>query len=268
MKENLKSIVLGTIRHSDRHNVASVFTLERGRMAFLTPVGATKKGRASASRLMPLAIVEIQANISANRDLHIPSAVNPVRMWRNLYYDPHKAGVVMFLSEFLQRLLREAAPEPTLWRFIADSLTILDETADAAAIANFHITFLISLMPLMGISPDISNFTEGMEFDMKGARWCFLSHRSPQARQGWMPADRPRSPFGAYEFRQLPAFPLQRKAAQRTARHAPQILRMPFPGMRQPEVARRDARDLQLIPGQPADRRIHTCGRTGDRNGR
>lgn len=168
MKDNLKSIVLGTIRHSDRHNVASVFTLERGRMAFLTPVGATKKGRASASRLMPLAIVEIQANISANRDLHIPSAVNQVRTWRNLYYDPHKAGVVMFLSEFLQRLLREAAPEPTLWRFIADSLTILDETTDTAAIANFHITFLISLMPLMGISPDISNFTEGMEFDMKG----------------------------------------------------------------------------------------------------
>lgn len=73
----------------------------------------------------------------------------------------------MFLAEFLQRLLREAPQEPRLWDFIVDSIALFDATSHPIAIANFHITFLVSLMPLMGIQPDIDNFTDGMEFDMK-----------------------------------------------------------------------------------------------------
>lgn len=167
MKENLRGIVLGTIRHSDRHNVTNVFTRERGRMAFLTPVGATKRGRQSASRLMPLSVVELQANISATRDLHIPSSITPVRVWHTVYFDPYKSSVVMFLSEFLLKLLRDAAPEPLLWDFIVDSIGLLDATSSPMSIANFHVTFLVSLMPMMGIQPDLDNYSDGMEFDMR-----------------------------------------------------------------------------------------------------
>ena len=167
MKENLRGIVLTGIRHSDRHNVTNIFTRERGRMAFLTPVGATKKGRSATSRLMPLSVVEIQANISATRDLHIPSSVAMSRMWRTIYFDPFKSSIAMFLAEFLQRLLHESPSEPQLWDFIADSMSLFDAMNDPVEVANFHITFLISLMPMMGIKPDIGDYAEGMEFDMK-----------------------------------------------------------------------------------------------------
>lgn len=166
MKENLRGIVLATIRHSDKHNVTSLFTLERGRMSFLTPVGATKSGRRSAARLMPLGVVELQANISAGRDLHIPSAVTAVRVWKNIYLDPVKATVTMFLSEFLLRFLKDAPPEPTLWNYIVESMELFDYMTDKTAVANFHITFLIGLMHLAGIFPDLENYSAGMEFDM------------------------------------------------------------------------------------------------------
>lgn len=166
MKENLRGIVLATIRHSDKHNVTGLFTLERGRMSFLTPVGATKSGRRTAARLKPLSVVEFQANISAGRDLHIPSAVNAMMVWKNIYQDPVKATVTMFLSEFLLRFLKDAAPEPTLWNFIVDSVALFDSMSDKTAIANFHITFLIGLMHLAGIYPDLENYSAGMEFDM------------------------------------------------------------------------------------------------------
>ena len=136
-------------------------------MAFLTPVGATKRGRQSASRLMPLSVVELQANISPTRDLHIPSGIVPIHVWKTIYYEPFKTSIIFFLSEFLQKILHEAPPEHNLWNFIANSIRLFDATTDANATANFHISFLISLMPLMGIQPDIENYTEGMEFDMK-----------------------------------------------------------------------------------------------------
>lgn len=167
MKETLKGIVLGTIRHSDKHNVTNIFTLERGRMAFLTAAGATKRGKQSASRLMPLSVVELQANISPTRDLHIPSGIIPLHVWRTIYYEPVKTSIIFFLSEFLQRILRDAPQEPNLWNFIVNSLHFFDIASDEMETANFHITFLVNLMPLMGIQPDIENYTEGMEFDMK-----------------------------------------------------------------------------------------------------
>lgn len=173
MKENLKGIILGTIKHSDKHNVTNAFTLERGRMAFLTPVGATKKGRQSASRLMPLSVVELQANITPTRELHIPFGITPIHVWRTVYYEPFKSSIIFFLSEFLQKLLRDAPPEPYLWNFIVDSIRLFDATSYPLSIANFHITFLVSLMPLMGIQPDIGNYTEGMEFDMKAGTMVF-----------------------------------------------------------------------------------------------
>ena len=173
MKEHIRAIVLATVKHSDRHNVTGVYTRERGRMAFLTPAGSSKKSQPAASCFQPLSVIEAEVNVSATRDLHIPSAVTRATVWRTLYYDPLKVTVAMFLSEFLNRLLRDAPPEPEMWQFIADSIAFLDASDDAGSIANFHITFLIGLMRFTGIYPDLSGYTEGMEFDMKSGRMTF-----------------------------------------------------------------------------------------------
>lgn len=42
MKERITGIVLSSIRHSDRYNVTNVYTLEKGRLALLTPAGPGK----------------------------------------------------------------------------------------------------------------------------------------------------------------------------------------------------------------------------------
>ncbi len=54
-----------------------------------------------------------------------------------------------------------------MWDFIFDSIRLLD--ASSTGIANFHIAFLISLMPYAGIFPDISDYEEGDCFDMRSA---------------------------------------------------------------------------------------------------
>ncbi len=173
MKQHISGIVLGTVKHSDRHNVTNIYTRERGRMAFLSPAGSSKSSRQTAARLQPLSIIEAEANISPTRDLHILSATIPLKIWKTLYYDPFKSSVVMFLSEFLTKLLREAPSEPRLWDFIANSMSILDATDNRIAAANFHITFLISLSYMMGIQPDVSEYRDGMEFDMKSGTMAY-----------------------------------------------------------------------------------------------
>lgn len=170
MKEKISCIVLGTVRHNDRHNVTSIYTRERGRLALLTPAGSTKKSRQTSARLLPLSVVEAQVNLSATRELHIPASIVPINVWRTLYSNPMKSTVVMFLSEFLNRLLRDAPAEERLWDFIANSIAFFDATNDSASIANFHISFLVGMTHMMGIQPDLSDYSGGMEFDMKAGK--------------------------------------------------------------------------------------------------
>ncbi len=167
MKENITGIVLGTVKHSDKHNVTNIYTRERGRIAFLTPAGSSKSSRQTMARLQPFSIIEAQAKISTTRDIHNLYSIAPMKVWRSIYYEPLKSTIVLFLSEFLTRLLHDAPQEPRLWDFIANSISVLDATIDRSLTANFHITFLISMSYMMGIQPDLSGYQEGMEFDMK-----------------------------------------------------------------------------------------------------
>lgn len=184
MKKKITGIALGSIRHSDRYNVTNVYTLEKGRMALLTPAGSGKGGRQTASRLQPLSVFEAQVTISSTHELCIPSGITPCRVWRNLYFQPEKATVAFFIAEFLSRLLRDAPSEPNVWRYITESIEYFDTIDDKTATANFHIAFLIGMTHFMGIHPDLSGFTPGMEFDMQAGEMTlpFLSMKPGRVR--------------------------------------------------------------------------------------
>ncbi len=192
MKEKITGIVLGTVKHSDRHNVTGIYTRERGRMAFLTPAGTTPKSRQTASCFQPLSIVEAQVSIDPTRELHVPTAVSRVEVWRTMYYEPIKMTIAMFLSEFLGRLLRDSPSEPSLWDFIKQSVSLLDTIDDDTSIANFHIAFLVGLMRMTGIYPDLSEYTDGMEFDMKSGRMILPFSLQGGARSVRIDAERAR----------------------------------------------------------------------------
>ncbi|MDE5839992.1 MAG: recombination protein O N-terminal domain-containing protein [Muribaculaceae bacterium] len=175
MKEKITGIILGTIKHNDRHNITGIYTRERGRMSLLTPAGTTKKSRQTAARVLPLSIVEAQVNMSALSELRIPTSIMPVNIWRTLYNDPIKMSVVIFLTEFLHRLLRDAPADIPLWDFIARSVELFDMTDQPQTIANFHISFLIGLMHKTGISPELTEESDGLEYDVHAGR-TVLAH--------------------------------------------------------------------------------------------
>ncbi|MDE7114837.1 MAG: DNA repair protein RecO [Muribaculaceae bacterium] len=164
--EKITGIVVDTVRHNDRHNIVTLFTRSRGRIAFLSPVGSGKAGRMRNARLMPLSVVEADVNIRQNRELQSLGSIMPAEVWRNIYFNPVKSSIALFLSEFLNRYLRDSSPDHVAWDFILASLRILDNTDKG--LANFHIWFLIRFLDIAGIAPDLSGYENGDAFDMRG----------------------------------------------------------------------------------------------------
>ncbi|MBD5356320.1 MAG: hypothetical protein HDR88_04855 [Bacteroides sp.] len=166
MTEKFSAIVLDITRHNDRHNIVTVFSRSQGRMVFLSPCGSGKNARLRQSRLQPLAVIAGDVRFSPVAELQKLGAFNLQEVWADLYFHPVKRMMVLFLSEFLNRLLKATMPDENLWDYIVTSLRLLDNMT--TGISDFHIAFMGSLLPFMGIQPDASQYKEGMMFDMRG----------------------------------------------------------------------------------------------------
>lgn len=164
--EKITALVLDVIKYNDRHNVVTLFSRERGRISFLSAAGNGKATRVRNARLMTLSLISSEVNFHENKSLQTLGAILPARVWKDLYFNPIKASLAIFLAEFLNRYLRDSPPDAPLFDFIVDSLIDLDSRR-SRPVANFHISFLISMLQYAGIQPDMSDYERGDWFDMR-----------------------------------------------------------------------------------------------------
>lgn len=164
--EKIKGIVLNSIKHTDRHNIVSLFTETRGRVSFLSPVGSGKSGKIRNARLLPLSVVESEVKFKGSDSLQFLGAVNPVFVWHDLYFHPLKSAITYFLAEFLNKYFKDASQDPVAWKFIVSAIEEFDKTE--RSVANFHLWFLIRFLDFAGITPDFTGYRPGDYFDMRG----------------------------------------------------------------------------------------------------
>lgn len=165
MDEKLHGIVLSKIKHSDKANILTVYTQTRGRMVFIAPIGTGKSQKMKNVLYQPLSIVEIVADIKKNSELHRIKQITSFKTYKDLYFNPLKNVVGIFIADFLSRVLREAPPDKNLWQYVVDSCLFFDITRHG--IANFHIAFIYGVGMFMGIQPDLSTFETGSVLDMQ-----------------------------------------------------------------------------------------------------
>ena len=165
MLTKLRGIVLQTIRHNDRNDIVTLYTRERGRVAVLAPAGgSSKSARMRRARMAPLALIDTEINFRETRELQFLGEISSPHLWRNLYFDPVKSAMAVFIAEFLNRLLRTGEADEPLWVFLLNAIHGLDTLR--RGISNYHITFLIRMLTFVGISPDLESYRSGRYFDL------------------------------------------------------------------------------------------------------
>lgn len=169
MTEKIEGIVVAIVRHSDRHNVVTLYTRSRGRVSLLCSVGAGRNARLRNARLQLLSVIESDVSFRAGRDLTLLGQFAPARIWRDIYFSPPKMGLLFFLAEFLNRFLKTEGPETLTYDYIVEELQRLDNLR--SGVGNFHLSFLIGLLEISGISPDVAQYEKGDWFDMRNAEF-------------------------------------------------------------------------------------------------
>ncbi|MBO7610398.1 MAG: DNA repair protein RecO C-terminal domain-containing protein [Muribaculaceae bacterium] len=172
MYDKLRGIVLATIKYSDKHNIVHVYTDLHGRMAFLVPQGNTRGARMRNAMLMPLSVVQFEARITAGRELASMHDLQRDCPLSDIYANPVKSAVAMFMGEVLAHSIQEQESNMPLFSFVEASVMALEKAT--RGVANFHICFLYHLGAHLGIQPDVASYHEGYWFDMMGG--TFMKH--------------------------------------------------------------------------------------------
>ena len=161
--DKISGIVLNVRKYNDKNSVVTLFTREKGRLAFISPLGAGKAGNIRRARLQPLSIVETELKFKPGAELQRLGSISTPEIWTNIYFDPIKRAQAFFISEFLYHLLNATMPDTGLYDFLVNSFRLLDQMEKG--MADFHIPFLVSLLSYSGIQPDVSNCREGYVFE-------------------------------------------------------------------------------------------------------
>lgn len=159
-----RGIILHTLAYNDTYSIAHIYTEAFGRAAYLIPRKTGKKTSLSKALFIPLSVLEMEVEHLNKRDLHRIKETRLCFPQNEIYCNPVKNIIALFLSEVLFRVVKDTEPDPQLFNYLLSSIQLLEITEEG--LANFHLVFLLKLLTYLGIYPNTEGNKTNVYFDM------------------------------------------------------------------------------------------------------
>lgn len=148
-----RGIVLNRKPYNDSIFIADILTESYGKVPYRIPLNASPRSKAGKLRrlLTPLTELDLVADHRDNRGIQsiVEAIPSPVRI--ELLTHPTKRNIAFFLADVLSSLFKNNELEIATYQFISQSLDVIEQAQ--AGCENFHLAFLLALMPYCGIHP-------------------------------------------------------------------------------------------------------------------
>ena len=155
MLHHLKAIVLHSVKYGESGIITQVYSNLYGRQSFLIHGVRKKNSKISPYLFQPLALLDIVGYIKETREIQHIKEINATVPLQHLHFDIRKSSIAAFLSEILNRTLREADPNIALFDYLSHAIQALDIAEKG--IENFHLLFLMQYTKFIGIYPKDNN---------------------------------------------------------------------------------------------------------------
>ncbi|MEI6306294.1 MAG: DNA repair protein RecO [Deltaproteobacteria bacterium] len=150
--EKLQAIVLSTIDYGDSDRIASLFTLERGRIKAFAR-GARKSQKRFGPALETFARINTQIRVK-DEGLSTLQQADIVSIYPAIRGNLHRIAHAIYACELVDAMTPEGHPLPRLYRLLTARLERLEEEA---AIEEDRRFFEINLLNILGYRPPLEN---------------------------------------------------------------------------------------------------------------
>jgi DNA repair protein RecO (recombination protein O) len=153
MLQKTRGIALSYIRYRETSIISRVYTEEFGLQSYI--VNGVRSAKSKNNRIalfQPLTLLDMVVYYKNDRDLHRLSEVKTNFPFQSLPFDVTKSTIALFVTEMLNKVLKEEAGSPVLFKFLSDSVLFLEQAR--TNYENFHLSFLLKLSFFLGFGPE------------------------------------------------------------------------------------------------------------------
>lgn len=146
-----KGIVLRFIKYRETSIIATIYTEKEGIVSVIANSVRSKNAKGKIALFQPMSLVEVVLYFNASKDIHRISEIRSYHPLHKLRLDPVKTAITIFLTEILNKCLKEEVGNDLMYNFLQDSIIHLNDTE--SNINDFHLIFLFQLSRYLGFMP-------------------------------------------------------------------------------------------------------------------
>ena len=151
-----QGIVLSHIKYRDTSIITKIFTETWGLQTYIVQGVRAKKPKHNIALFQPLALLDMVVRHKKQRNMQYVTEVRCHAPNSNILTNIHKATMVVFLAEFLTKVIREEEHNEKLFYFLREEVVRLNE--QPAGYEFFYLTFMLRLSHYLGFG--ISTFQD------------------------------------------------------------------------------------------------------------
>ncbi|MFA6924496.1 MAG: DNA repair protein RecO [Bacteroidales bacterium] len=152
-----KGIVLRNINYGETSIIVKIYTEIFGLKSYIVKGVKARKAKFKINLFQPLTLLDL---IVYNKTKSHIQNIKEARIDytnKSINTDINKTSVLLFISEILNKSIREEEKNEHLFNFIFNSVKLLDDTNDN--VSHFHLVFMMQLTKYLGFFPQ-NNFSE------------------------------------------------------------------------------------------------------------
>ena len=146
-----KGIVFRATKYRDTSIIVTIFTERFGLQTYIVNSIRNSSPKSRIALFQPLTLLDL---VVYHRDVDQIFRIKEYRCdfpFQTLMTDMNKSAFVLFLSEVLNKSVKDQSHPEEIFDFIKDSLILLDQ--QSSGYENFHLIFLLKLSRLLGFGP-------------------------------------------------------------------------------------------------------------------
>ena len=143
-------IVLRFVKYGETSIIVTIYTEEFGLSSFIINGVRSSRSKGKIALFQPLSMLDLVVYHKEGRNINRLSEVKCLDPLNDLRSNIIKSSLGMFIVEVLNKCIKEETPNEPLFRYIIDSIKVLNELN--SDYENFHLVFLLKLSKFMGFA--------------------------------------------------------------------------------------------------------------------
>jgi DNA repair protein RecO (recombination protein O) len=174
MVHSTKGIVLRAVSYGETSMIVSLYTELFGLQSYIVNgVRTSKKTAVKNNLFQPACILEMEVYHNELKNLQRIREARWHYPYRDIFFSIPKNMVALFMTELLQKMIRQPEHNPDLFNFIEDAFIQLDE-ADAKVTAAYPLFFALQLTTFFGFGIRDGYSPSGRMLDLREG--AFVKH--------------------------------------------------------------------------------------------